>query len=79
MVSSYFVKESRCGREFTTTHARGAGFYKIDLGDLWLEVWQPDAEAEPALKSLLDPLDEETVEKLDQVPKSAVKPQFGKL
>lgn len=55
------------------------GFYKVDLGDLWLEVWQPNSETEPTLKSLLDPLDEDTVQKLEQVPKSDVKPKFGKI
>lgn len=59
-------------RRFETTPG-----YRVDLSDLWLEVWQAEPEAEPELRSLLEPLDEATVEKLEQVPKESVKPRFG--
>ena len=36
----------------------------MDLSDIWLELWQATPDADETLRSLLDPLDEATAEKL---------------
>lgn len=38
--------------------------YKMDLSDIWLELWQGGRDEDETLRSLLDPLDEETANKL---------------